>query len=187
MVAGCTREPTAESGRETEGGTSTSTGESGLITPSLDPNALDEIVAKAGALPPPSAVSTKRGTPSGAPKPPAIEDAGPSVVLGSTEIQPRAASAAIERALRRQVYHRLVTRCRDDHGAILSPDAIRLEFTIDAEGRIVPSTITAAPAVSGFDAAALCMRRELSASSFRLPPSARGATAHVSATVPSVD
>lgn len=109
-----------------------------------------------------------------------IEEGKPDVAVGIP-------SPAVERAARAQLYHPLVMRCRDADGKILPPDAVTLRFKIDTDGYIVPTSISAVAADSKHEAAAACMRRELSAAAFQAPASARGVAAMVNATVPSVD
>lgn len=110
-----------------------------------------------------------------------------TVQLGTVAVQTDMASPAIERESRAQLYFPLVTKCRDKAGKILPPDAILLEFTIDVDGYIVPQNIAATATDPAHKAAAECMRRELSGLPFRGPPGARGQTAQVKMTVPSVD
>jgi len=110
-----------------------------------------------------------------------------TVQLGVVAVQTDMASPAIEREARAQLYFPLVTRCRDKSGKILPPDAILLDFTIDIDGYIVPQNIAATATDPAHKAAADCMRRELSGLPFRGPPGARGQSAQVKMTVPSVD
>jgi hypothetical protein len=102
------------------------------------------------------------------------------------EVQALPAHAA-ERMSRAQVYHPLVMRCRDADGKILPPDAIVLRFRVDEDGNIVPSSISAIAADPRHEAAANCMRRELSAVAFRGPAAFRGSPTSLRATIPSVD
>lgn len=125
-----------------------------------------------------NALSTK-GSGNKAKKSPVVEG-------GAVEVQALPAHAA-ERLSRAQVYHRLVMRCRDTDGRILPPDAIVLRFRIDEEGNIVPSSISAVAADKRHEAAANCMRRELSAVAFRGPAAFRGTSTSLRATIPSVD
>lgn len=111
----------------------------------------------------------------------------PQIQLGVMALQADMASAAIEREARAQLYFPLVTRCRDKAGQILPPDAIRLEFTIDDDGYIVPQNISATARSPEHRAAADCMRRELSGLPFRGPAGSRGRGTQVKMTVPSVD
>ena len=107
--------------------------------------------------------------------------------IGAPTLEPEMASPALERESRAQLYWPLVQRCRDRQGNILPPDAIKLHFTIDAEGYVQPASISAAATDPEHQAAAHCMMRELSGATFRAPPSARGMITRVTATVPSVD
>lgn len=108
------------------------------------------------------------------------------VESGTVEVQALPAHAA-ERLSRAQVYHPLVMRCRDADGRILPPDAITLRFRVDEDGNIVASSISAVPADPRHEAAANCMRRELSAVAFRGPAAFRGTPTSLRATIPSVD
>lgn len=160
----------------------------------VDPAALEELLAAAPKEPPRSTgedggttVGTvtgegDAGAPNGA-------DGGrkPVITMGMAELQPKMSSAAVERSGRQQLYWSLVTRCKDKEGKILPPDAVTLVFLIDPDGYITPSTIVASAADPRFEDAARCMRRELSAATFRAPASGRGTSTHVTATVPSVD
>jgi len=110
-----------------------------------------------------------------------------SIEEGELDVSVGIPSPALERAARAQLYHPLVMRCRRPDGNILPPDAIVLRFRIDSEGYLVPSSITASAAESKYEDAANCMRRELSAATFRAPAAARGVPSKVTATVPSVD
>ena len=172
---------------------------------SADPTLLAEIIAKTPkhiAIPtgvrggtlvgtdtevheePPSAAESSSVSASAAPgktpKGALLEEGKPDVAVGIP-------SPAVERALRAQLYYGLVTRCRDADGKTLPPDAVILRFKIDTDGYIVPVSMSAVAVDSRHEAAASCMRRELSASAFRAPASARGVAAMVNATVPSVD
>ena len=110
-----------------------------------------------------------------------------SVQLLDLDVQADMASPALEREARAQLYYPLVTRCRDKDGNILPPDAVLLDFSIDADGYIVPHNIVATATDPAYRAAADCMRRELSGLVFRGPPGARGNGTQVKMTVPSVD
>ncbi|NUQ72780.1 MAG: hypothetical protein HUU21_04415 [Polyangiaceae bacterium] len=109
------------------------------------------------------------------------------VSFGTLSIQGEMASASVEREARAQLYWGLVQRCRDKDGSILPPDVVKLSFTIDEDGYIISSSIIAAPSKLAYEDAAHCMRRELSAATFRAPVGARGLTTPVVMTVPSVD
>ncbi|KYG05720.1 hypothetical protein BE21_03640 [Sorangium cellulosum] len=102
-------------------------------------------------------------------------------------VQADMSSPAIEKAARAQLYWDLVQRCRGPDGKILPPDAVRVEFNVDAEGYIVVPTIIGSASDPRYDEAATCMRRELSGAAFRAPAGARGLPTRVDATVPSVD
>ncbi len=101
--------------------------------------------------------------------------------------RPGRPGAAVEKLLRATVYFDLVNRCRDKSGAILPPEAIVLGFEVDANGAIIDGTIQAAPKDPSHEAAAECMIRELTASSFRAPPATKGESTTVTMPVPSVD
>jgi hypothetical protein len=160
-----------------------------------EPEALAELLAAArGAAPAPGdgATAAKIGTSTGVPAPSASQGPPepaprPRVEVGAPLSQRDMSSPAIEKAARAQLYWSLVQRCRGPDGEMLPPDAIRVEFNVDAEGYIVVPTIIGSAADPRHDEAATCMRRELSGSAFRAPPGARGLPTRVSATVPSVD
>lgn len=164
----------------------------------VDPLALDDFLkAVPGSPPAPTDPDggTLLGTDSGAPdggsavtveEPPQRTKKG-VVQLGAVAVQAEMASPALEREARAQLYFPLVTRCRGKDGKILPPDAVLLEFTIDVDGYIVPQNISATAVAAEHRDAAKCMRRELSGLPFRGPAGARGQTAHVKMTVPSVD
>lgn len=113
--------------------------------------------------------------------------ASSNVQFGKLTIQQEMSSASIEREARAQLYWNLVQRCRDKEKNILPPDAITLIFSIDADGYIVPSSITASPSQPVYQEAAHCMRRELSSATFRVPAGGRGLLTTITMTVPSVD
>jgi hypothetical protein len=165
-----------------------------------DPTALEEILAAAprtGARPTGPDGGTLVGTvtdagdeprDAGAPAPDAAAPkAEARVEAGEPEVQPGLPSPAIERAARAQLYYPLTTRCKDKGGKILPPDAIQLNFRIDADGYVVPSSISAIATDPRHEDAASCMRRELGAATFRAPAAARGAGTWVNVTLPSVD
>lgn len=102
-------------------------------------------------------------------------------------LAPSMSAAAVERAARAQLYWNLVQRCRDSAGNILPPDVIRAQFSLDAEGTLVPSSVIVSASDARFSDAARCMQRELTTTPFRVPLSTRGAPKVVSATIPSVD
>ncbi len=138
---------------------------------------------------------TLLGTDTGAPataSPVTVEDAPQrnkksNVQLGPVAVQSEMASPAIEREARAQLYFPLVSRCRDKQGKVLPPDAIFLEFKIDEDGYLVPQSISATALSPPYQAAAECMRREISTLPFRGPAGARGQAAQVKMTIPSVD
>ncbi|MBK8257562.1 MAG: hypothetical protein IPK82_33450 [Polyangiaceae bacterium] len=164
----------------------------------VDPLALDDFLrAVPSSSPAPtdpnggSLVGTDSGVADGGPQV-TIEDAPQrskkgTIVLGAVAVQTDMASAALEREARAQIYFPLVTRCRDKNGKVLPPDAVLLEFTIDVDGYITPQNIVATAVKPEHRDAAACMRRELSGISFRGPAGARGHTAQVKMTVPSID
>jgi hypothetical protein len=168
------------------------------MVPSSDPEALDELIARApkivrrptgkdggtaigdDTLLPPETISPAASAEPQAP-------AKPKVVVGAPTVQPAMATPAIERASRAQLYWGLIQRCRDPEGHILPPEAIRLQFHIDGDGAIIASTIVATPRDPRFANAARCMQRELSMATFQAPVSTRGRESTVDAAVPSVD
>jgi hypothetical protein len=165
-----------------------------------DPTALEEILAAAprtsarptgpdgGTLVGTNTGARERASDAAAPAPDADAPRGnPIVEEGKPEVQPGLPSPSIERAARAQLYHPLTTRCKDRDGKILPPDSIELRFRIDADGYVVPSSISATATDPRHEDAANCMRRELGAATFRAPASARGMGTWVNATVPSVD
>jgi len=176
------------------------TGDAGpAVVQTASPDALNEILAAAPAEHPAptgedggtkiaTSTGVRRAEPSAEPlAPEAAPPKKPQVGIGTLTLEPEMASPAVEREGRAQLYWSLVQRCRDKDGKILPPDVITLHFTIDAEGYIQPATILATASNPRYEEAAHCMLRELSAASFRAPPSARGIVAPVTATVPSVD
>ncbi|WP_437730450.1 hypothetical protein [Sorangium sp. So ce1335] len=166
---------------------------------SAEPEALEEILAAARQAPPMTgngATLAKIGTSTGVPEPsarppePAPQPAPAPrsrVEIGAPTVQVDMSSPAIEKAARAQLYWDLVQRCRGPDGKILPPDVIRVEFNVDADGYIVAPTIIGSASDPRYDEAATCMRRELSAATFRAPAGARGLPTRVDATVPSVD
>jgi hypothetical protein len=168
------------------------------VASSVDPEALDEILAAAARAAPRhaeardgGAIGSDTGVPApshSASAPPAPEPApSRNVNFGKPTVEPRMSDAAIERAARAQLYWPLTQRCRDRGGAILPPDAVHLEFNVDGDGYILSSTIIAKPARPEHAEAARCMHRELSTITFRAPASARGTTHTIRSDVPSVD
>lgn len=107
--------------------------------------------------------------------------------VGTIEVQPGPSNAAIESAMRAQIYWPLVHKCRDPNGDILPPDAVTLTFTVRIDGSVDPGTVSATAAERRFDDAAECMMRAFSAIGFRGPASSVGQPSRVVATIPSVD
>lgn len=173
----------------------------------VDTSALDELLAAApkGAASATgedgsSAIGTDTGVkPSDrdradAPKEPASQPSAKApppgsvkVSFGALSIQNEMSSASIEREARAQLYWPLVQRCRNKDGSILPPDVVTILFRIDEDGYIIGSSINATPSKPTYEDAAHCMRRELSAATFRAPVGARGLMTIVTMTVPSVD
>ncbi|WP_437477122.1 hypothetical protein WME75_27640 [Sorangium sp. So ce1014] len=166
---------------------------------SAEPDALEEILAAAReAAPRPgdgaslAKIGTSTGLPAPSAPPPApAPDPTPAprsrVEIGAPMMPANMSSPAIEKAARAQLYWDLVQRCRGPDGKTLPPDAVRVEFNVDAEGYIVVPTIIGSASDPRHDEAATCMRRELSGAAFRAPAGARGLPTRVDATVPSVD
>ncbi|AUX44895.1 hypothetical protein SOCE26_063650 [Sorangium cellulosum] len=166
---------------------------------SADPAALAEILAAAPAAAKPPGdgpIAAKIGTSTGVaapsasarpPDPGPAPAATPRVEIGLPTAQASMSTPAIEKAARAQLYWDLVQRCRGPDGKRLPPDAVRVEFNIDAEGYIVATSIIGSASDPRHDEAATCMRRELAGATFRAPPGARGQPTRVTATVPSVD
>lgn len=167
------------------------------VLATVDPAALDELLANAPKAAPPqatgdggTAIGTDTGLPASSAEAPAAKPtAAPngSVTFGKAMTQTEMSSPAIERAARAQLYWRLVQKCRDREGKILPPESVRLLFKVDADGYIASSTIIAEGKSERFTEAARCMARELSTATFRAPASARGQPHTVNADVPSVD
>ena len=172
----------------------------------VDPAALEELLAAAPkkALPATgedgaSLVGTDTGLKPGdreaeeaepAPPPPKPKTAaarGGKVSFGPLSIQGEMASASIEREARAQLYWGLVQRCRAKDGGILPPEMVTILFNIDEDGYIIGSSINATPSSPIYEDVAHCMRRELSAATFRAPVGTRGLRTTVNMTVPSVD
>jgi hypothetical protein len=167
------------------------------VVASANPAALDELIATAptAARPPTgpdggSAIGRDTGLPA---------DSAPPAVWSPPEVRrsPKSTAApaaqrgmaepAIERAARAELYWNLVQRCRDPDGHLLPPDAIHLQFNLDAEGSIIPSSIIATAHDPRLAGAAHCMQRALAASTFQAPLSTHGTPKTVHATVPSID
>lgn len=169
------------------------------VASTVDPAALAEILA---AAPRPTArpsTSQDGGTSVGAETgvredparaEPAVEmDAkrSPRVDVGKPVAEAGMSNPLIEQAARAQLYWGLTQRCRDGEGRILPPEAVRVIFQIDPDGYLVPPSILAQAREERFAAAARCVARELSTTTFRAPPAARGRPHTVTTDVPSVD
>ncbi len=168
------------------------------VLATVDPAALDELLANVPKATAPQATGADGGTAIGTdtglpPTPPEVPTAKAAaaadgnVTFGKIVTQAEMSSPAIERAARAQLYWRLVQRCRDREGKILPPESVHLLFKVDADGYISGSTIIAEAKQERFTEAARCMARELSTATFRAPASARGQPHNVNADVPSVD
>ena len=167
------------------------------VPTTADPAALAEIVGAAprsGARPSTgpdggTAIGSDSGVPGDASAPiVSIEPEGAPVVrVGALRQEPNISAPAIEAAARAQIYWGLTQRCRDAEGKILPPEAVRLFFRVDPDGYLIPGSIVATPRLDAHAAAAQCMSRELSATSFRAPPGARGAAHVLVADVPTAD
>jgi hypothetical protein len=177
---------------------------------SADPSALEEILAAApkDAGPPTGedggtrigtdtgiaetkdkeqSAETRAASSSAAPPGKDPSDQKARISLGAVQFQQAMSSPSVERSARAQLYFGLVQRCRDRDGKILPPDAVKVGFNVDSDGYIVASTIRASTQDVRYEDAAHCIRRELSAATFRAPPAARGLPTIVTLTVPSVD
>jgi hypothetical protein len=162
---------------------------------SIDPGALDDLIAAAPKAPASASARPAIGADTGLPAaaasavepPPPEPKRSPRVIVGEPTTQPPMATPSIERAARAQLYWNLVQRCRDKDGKILPADAIALRFVVDTDGYITPSSIVARPSSAAHADAARCMRRELSTATFRGPAASWGHPGEVHATVPSVD
>jgi len=167
------------------------------VPATADTAALDEILAaasaRASAAAPPADPSDLLGTDTGVPldggadRAPASAARGAKVSVGKVTVEPGLSSPGVERAARAQLYWPLVQRCRDDAGAILPPEVVRIRFSLDADGYIVPASIHTSAKEARFAGAARCMERELAAATFRAPPAGRGSLQGVDMDVPSVD
>jgi hypothetical protein len=169
------------------------------VPASVDPAALDEILAaapKATARPATgpdggTALGTETGVrgDAGAGEASAGIEArrGPKVDVGKPVAEADMSNPLIEQTARAQLYWGLTQRCRGDDGRILPPEAVRVIFQIDADGYLVPPSIVAHAKEERFAAAARCVARELSTTTFRAPPAARGRPHTITSDVPSVD
>ncbi len=155
-----------------------------------------ELLARVpSSLPPSSDSPSLLGTDTHEPLVDGGEETSPAAKDGGAKMEshvsmvarPGRPGAAVEKLLRATVYFDLVNRCRDKSGAILPPEAIVVGFEVDANGAIIDGTIQAAPKDPNYEAAAECMIRELTASSFRAPPATKGESTTVTMPVPSVD
>lgn len=208
ILAACGRAPDEVATRTSAGSATFSreafaprAGDAGAAEPPVpttaDPSALAEILAaapKASARAPTgpdggTAIGLETGIRDDAGAPSTI-DAEPrktsKVVVGKTQTAADVSDPAMEQALRAQVYFRLTQRCREGD-RILPPEAVRIHFQLDADGYLVPPSILATAKEERFAGAARCMARELSTTTFRAPPAARGRAHTVDADVPSVD
>ncbi|APR76653.1 Hypothetical protein A7982_02000 [Minicystis rosea] len=169
------------------------------VPTSADPAALDEILAaapRASARAPTGADGgTAIGIDNGGREDADAADAGaagdraraPKVRVGKPTLEPDLSGAAVEQAARAQLYWPITQRCRGEGGRILPPEAVHVIFHIDADGYLIPPTILAQPKEERFAAAARCIARELSTTTFRAPPAARGKPHVIDTDVPSVD
>lgn len=208
ILAACGRAPDEVAARTTAGSATFSreafaprAGDAGAAEPpvptSADPAALAEILAAAPKSSARAPTGPDGGTAIGA-ETGLREDAGapgsadaeprrtPRVVVGKTQPAADVSDPAMEQALRAQVYFRLTQRCRDGE-RILPAEAVHIHFQLDADGYLMPPSILASAKDERLAGAARCMARELSATTFRAPPSARGRPHTVDADVPSVD
>jgi hypothetical protein len=167
------------------------------VPTTADPAALAEILAASprGAARPSTgpdggtAIGADSGVPGDA-NPPAIAveaEGQPVLRVGKPVPEPNISAPAIEVAARAQLYWGLTHRCRDPQGKLLPPEAVRVFFRVDTDGFLLPASIVATPRRDEFAPAARCMARELSTTSFRAPPGARGAPHNLWADVPTAD
>ncbi len=136
------------------------------VPASANPAALDEILAAVPRSGPGGTGSKELiGTDTGVPVDPGAgtqvgAGSGPDgvskerprraqITIGKVTHEAGVASASIERAARAQLYWPLVQRCREDGGALLPPEVVRLSFQLDREGYVVPSSILAVPREPG--------------------------------------
>lgn len=168
------------------------------VPASADPAALDEILGAAPKATARPATGADGGTAVGADNGGRDDaDAGPAggadpkrqprVQVGKPTAEAELAGPAIEQAARAQLYWNLTQRCRGPDGRILPAEAVRVIFHLDLDGYLVPPSIVAQPKEERFAAAARCIARELSTTTFRAPPPARGRPHVISTDVPSVD
>ena len=165
-----------------------------------DPEALEELLAAAPtSRPAPTGPdggtlvgsdSGKKGDAGTGPEPTGLEevDAGRATLeTGKVMVQPGLSNVAIERALRAQVYWRLVQKCRGPEGELLPPDTVTLVFTVRSDGTVDPASVGATANERRYDKAVECVVREFSAIPFRGPPASLGGDSRVISTLPSVD
>ena len=110
----------------------------------------------------------------------------PGLHAGPIEVQPAVSSPAIEREARAQIYWRL-RNCKQADGTPPPPDAIVLDFIIQGDGTIEPSSVKATTEDRTLEPVAACVLRTFAASPFTGPAAARNASARVVITWPSVD
>lgn len=169
------------------------------VPATVDPGALEEILAAAPKATARASTGPDGGTAVGAEtrvrgdanagEPSAALDAkrGPKVDVGKPVAEADMSNPLIEQAARAQLYWSLTQRCRDADGRILPPESVRVIFQIDADGYLVPPSILAHAKEERFAAAARCVARELSTTTFRAPPASRGRPHSITSDVPSVD
>lgn len=162
------------------------------------PAVLAELVGKSRELPATTPTgpdgSTRVGSETGADGPPvmptpALPPPGrqrPGVQAGPIEVQPAVSSSAIEREARAQIYWRL-RNCKQNDGTPPPPDAIVLDFIIQPDGTIEPSSVKATTDDRALEPVAACVLRTFAASPFIGPAAGRNASARVVITWPSVD
>lgn len=167
------------------------------VPTTADPAALAEILAAAPRGGPRAPTGPDGGTAIGAdsgvpgdanaPAAPPPPEEQAALRAGKPTAEPNISGPAIEVTARAQLYWGLTQRCRDAEGKILPPEAVRVFFRVDNDGYLLPSSIVATPRKDEHAAAAHCMARELSTTSFRAPPGARGAPHNLWADVPTAD
>jgi len=99
----------------------------------------------------------------------------------------KASNAGSERDLRASLYFDLVDQCRDEDGGILPPEAIEIEFRVDARGTIDRSSVRATALSPEHENAARCMVRVIRTADARFAPARLDEPTRVKARVPSVD
>jgi hypothetical protein len=156
----------------------------------LDVGALKQVLANLPEpLPPTAPDGTRVGTetgvdPSAAPVVPTSTGGVPMV-----SVQPdlNASNAGSERDLRATLYFALVNQCRDASGKHLPPEAIEIDFRVDARGYIDRSSVKARATDAAYDEAARCMVRVIRTSEARFAPARLDEPTQIRATLPSVD